>query len=170
MTLDSRNDSIDTRIPNGRSTRMVSSKARTVEAYLRELPDDRRGVIAAVRTLVNRSLPKGYAETMSWGMISWEIPLARYPDTYNKQPLGYVALAAQKNHYALYLMGVYADSQNEKDLRQAYARAGRKLDMGKCCLRFRKLDDLLAEEIGTIIASMPVDAYIAHYEASRVRA
>ena len=149
---------------------MVSSKARTVEAYLRELPDDRRGVIAAVRTLVNRSLPKGYAETMSWGMISWEIPLARYPDTYNKQPLGYVALAAQKNHYALYLMGVHADSQNEKDLRQAYARAGRKLDMGKCCLRFRKLDDLLAEEIGTIIASMPVDAYIAHYEASRVRA
>ena len=149
---------------------MVSSKAATVAAYLQELPDDRREVIAAVRSLVNRELPRGYVETMNWGMISWEIPLARYPATYNKQPLGYVALAAQKNHYALYLMGVYADSQNEKDLRQAYARAGRKLDMGKCCLRFRKLDDLLAEEVGTIIASMPVDACIAQYEASRVRA
>lgn len=149
---------------------MVSSKAATVAAYLQELPDDRREVIAAVRALVNRELPRGYVETMNWGMISWEIPLARYPATYNKQPLGYVALAAQKNHYALYLMGVYADSQNEKDLRQAYARAGRKLDMGKCCLRFRKLDDLLAEEVGTIIASMPVDACIAQYEASRVRA
>lgn len=148
----------------------MSSKAGTVEAYLQELPDDRRAVIATVRALVNRDLPEGYVEGMNWGMISWEIPLARYPATYNKQPLGYVALAAQKNHYALYLMGAYAGSQNEKDLRQAYARAGKKLDMGKCCLRFRKLDDLLAGELGTIIASMPVDAYIAHYEASRVRA
>ncbi len=148
---------------------MVSSNARTVEAYLLELPDDRRGVIAAVRALVNRNLPQGYAETMNWGMISWEIPLARYPDTYNKQPLAYAALAAQKNHYALYLMGVYADSQNEKDLRLAYAQAGKKLDLGKCCLRFRKLDDLLAEDVGAIIAFTPVDAFIAHYEASLAR-
>ena len=148
---------------------MVSSKARTVEAYLRELPEDRRGVIAAVRALVNRTLPQGYAETMNWGMISWEIPLARYPDTYNKQPLGYVALAAQKNHYALYLMGVYADPQNEKDLRLAYARAGKKLDLGRCCLRFRKFDDLLAEEVGAVIAFTSVEDFIAHYEASRAR-
>lgn len=145
---------------------MASSKASTVEAYLQELPDERREVIAAVRTLVNKRLPRGYVETMSWGMISWEIPLARYPATYNRQPLGYVALAAQKNHYALYLMGVYADSNNEKNLRQSYALAGKKLDMGKSCLRFRKLEDLLAEEVGAVIASMPVDAFIAHYEAS----
>ena len=148
---------------------MASSKAGTIEAYLQELPEERREVVAAVRALVNRHLPQGYVETMNWGMISWEIPLARYPATHNKQPLGYIALAAQKNHYALYLMGVYADSRNEKDLRQAYARAGRKLDMGRSCLRFRKLDELLLEEVGAIIASMPVDACIAHYEASRAR-
>ena len=148
---------------------MASSKAGTVEAYLQELPEQRREVVATVRKLVNRHLPQGYVETMNWGMISWEIPLARYPATYNRQPLGYVALAAQKNHYALYLMGVYADSQNEKDLRQAYARAGRKLDMGKSCLRFRKPDELLAEEVGAIIGAMSVDACIAQYEASRVR-
>jgi hypothetical protein len=148
---------------------MASSKAATVEAYMQELPKERREVVAAVRALVNLHLPQGYAETMRWGMISWEIPLARYPATHNKQPLGHVALAAQKNHYALYLMGVYAESQDEKDLRQAYARAGRKLDMGKSCLRFRKLDELLAEEVGAIIASMQVDACIAHYEASRAR-
>lgn len=148
---------------------MASSKARTVEAYLQELPGDHREVVGAVWALVNKHLPQGYVETMNWGMIAWEIPLARYPDTYNKLPLAYVALAAQKNYYALYLLGVCADSQNEKSLRQSYARAGRKLDMGKSCLRFRKLEDLLAEEVGTIIASMPVEACIAHYEASRVR-
>ena len=148
---------------------MVSSAAKTVEAYLDEMPAERREVVSAVRDLVNRHVPQGYVETMNWGMISWEIPLARYPVTYNKQPLGYVALAAQKNHYALYLMCAYADSQNEKGLRDAYAKAGRKLDLGKCCLRFKKLDDLLQEEVGRIIASMPVEAYIAHYEAGRVR-
>ena len=148
---------------------MASSKAAIVEAYMQELPQERREVVAALRALVNLHLPQGYAETMRWGMISWEIPLTRYPATHNQQPLGHVALAAQKNHYALYLMGVYAESQDEKDLRQAYARAGRKLDMGKSCLRFRKLDELLAEEVGAIIASMPVDACIAHYEASRAR-
>lgn len=124
-------------------------------------------MISLVRDLVNRHLPSGYVETMNWGMICWEIPLSRYPVTYNKQPLGYVALAAQKNYYALYLMGVYAGSQNEKNLRDAYARVGKKLDLGKCCLRFRKLDDLLQAEVGEIIASTPVDAYISHYEASR---
>lgn len=148
---------------------MVSSAAKTVEAYVEALPAERREVVATVRDLVNRHLPLGYVETMNWGMISWEIPLSRYPATYNKQPLGYAALAAQKNHYALYLMGVYADSQNERDLREAYARAGMRLDLGKCCLRFRKLDGLLPDEVGRIIASTPVDAYIAHYEASRAR-
>ncbi len=149
---------------------MVGSAARTVEDYLEELSAGRREVIASVRDLVNRHLPPGYVESMSRGMISWEIPLARYPVTCNKQPLGYVALAAQKHCYSLYLMGMYADSQGEKCLRDAYARAGRKLDLGKCCLRFKKLDDLLRVEVGEIIASTPVEACIAHYEASRAKA
>lgn len=148
---------------------MVQSKATTVEQYLAELAADRREVIASVRALVNQHLPPGYQEGMSWGMISWEVPLARYPNTYNGQPLSFAALAAQKNHYALYLMCVYADSQAEQDLRAAYAQAGRKLDFGKSCLRFKQRADLLDVAVAPLIAGTPVDAYIAHYEASRVR-
>lgn len=146
---------------------MASSKAATVEDYLAELPPERREVVARVRALVRRHLPKGYAETMNWGMISYEIPRERYPDTYNGQPLGYVALAAQKNNYALYLMALYTDAQNAEFLRRAYAETGRRPDMGKSCLRFKRLEELPQEALGSIIASMPVDAYIARYEASR---
>jgi len=148
---------------------MVSSKASTVESYLSELPDDRREAIAAVRDLVNRHLPDGYVETMNWGMISWEIPLSRYPVTYNKQPLAYAALAAQKNHLALYLMGCSDGSAQGTALREAYARAGKKLDIGKCCLRFKRWDDLVPEAVGAVIASTPVDVHIAQYETSRAR-
>ncbi|MDR6841422.1 DUF1801 domain-containing protein [Pseudoxanthomonas sacheonensis] len=148
---------------------MVGSAATTVEAYLAELPPERREVIATVRALVNANLPDGYVEGMNWGMVSWEIPLSRYPVTYNKQPLIYAALAAQKNHYALYLMCAYADSQNERDLRAAYAAAGLKLDLGKSCLRFRRLDALLQSAVAAAIASTPPEVHIARYEASRVR-
>lgn len=148
---------------------MASSKATTVDAYLGELPAERRAVVAQVRDMVNAHLPPGYAETMRWGMITWEIPLSRYPDTYNGQPLGYVALAAQKNNYSLYLMGVYAEGEQERALREAAAAAGKKLDMGKSCLRFKRADDLPLEAIGGLIAGMPVEAYIATYEAVRAR-
>lgn len=148
---------------------MVSSAAATVETYLSELPPERRTVVATVRDLVNAHLPAGYVESMSWGMISWEIPLSRYPVTYNKQPLVYAALAAQKNNYALYLMCAYADSQVEQDLRAAYAASGLKLDMGKSCLRFRTLEALLQPAVAAAIASTPLETHIAHYEASRVR-
>ena len=146
---------------------MASSKAKTVDEYLAELPEERRAVMSAGRELVNRHLPAGYVETMNWGMVSWEIPLSRYPVTYNKQPLSYVALAAQKQYYALYLTLCYENSAQDVVLRNAYADAGIKLDMGKSCLRFKGLDDLLPEVIGAVIASTPVDARIAHYEASR---
>lgn len=146
---------------------MVSSAARTVDDYLAELPPERRAVVATLRDMVNAHMPPGYEEAMNWGMISWQIPLARYPITYNKQPLGYVALAAQKNNYALYLVGVYADSEQEGKLRAAAAALGKKLDMGKSCLRFKKPDDLPLAIIGELIASMPVEAYIAHYETTR---
>ena len=148
---------------------MASSKAKTVKEYLAELPEERRAVIASVRALVNRHIPDGYVEAMSWGMIAWEVPLSRYPTTYNKQPLPYVALAAQKQYYALYLTVCYANSAQDVVLRNAYADAGLKLDMGKSCLRFKKPDDLLPEVIGRVIASTPVDTLIAQYEASRAR-
>src|SRR5690349_6776635 len=88
---------------------MARSAANTVEEYLEELPAERRAVISTVRKVILNSLPKGYQETMNWGMISYEVPLSRYPTTYNGQPLAYAALAAQKNHYAVYLNGIYQE-------------------------------------------------------------
>lgn len=146
---------------------MVQSKAATVEDYLAELPPDRRHVVATVRDAVNRALPDGYAEAMSYGMIGWIIPLARYPDTYNGQPLSYVALAAQKNAYSLYLTGVHGDARRERFLAEAYAKAGKKLDMGKSCLRFKSLEGIVLEPVATLIAQIGVDDYIRDYERSR---
>lgn len=148
---------------------MVSSAASTVDEYLAGLPLERASVVTAMRDLINAHMPPGYQETMAFGMIGWGIPLSRYPDTYNKQPLGYVALAAQKNSYSLYLMGVYADAEQERVLFEAAAAAGKKLDKGKSCLRFKRPDDLPLRAIGKLIASLQVDDYIALYEASRKR-
>ncbi len=145
---------------------MVQSKATTVEDYLNELPPDRRAVIEQVRGVILANLPAGYRESMTYGMISYEIPLERYPKTYNKQPLTYLGLAAQKNYYALYLMCVYGDRAAEQALAQGFAEAGKKLDMGKSCLRFRRLDDLPLDVIGKTVASTDPDAYIRIYEAA----
>lgn len=148
---------------------MARSTATTVAGYLAELPDDRRAVVAAVRDAVARSMPAGYEERLSWGMITWEIPLARYPDTYNKQPLAYVALAAQKHHYALYLTCAYTDPAQLQALEDGFARAGRKLDMGKSCLRFKRLEDIPLDVVTSVIASTPPERYIEMYERSRER-
>jgi hypothetical protein len=148
---------------------MVTTKASTVQAYLDELPEERRAVVAAVRDLIVRNLPRGYQETMNWGMISYEIPFERYPDTYNGQPLSYLALAAQKNHYALYLMCVYGCAKKQAWLQTEFKKAGKKLDMGKACLRFRKLDDLPLDVIGQVVAGTPPEQYIAAYESMRKR-
>jgi hypothetical protein len=147
---------------------MATSKAATVEQYLAELPEDRREVVSAVRDMVVRNLPDGYRESMAFGMIGYGIPLERYPDTYNKQPLSYAAIAAQKNYYALYLMTGYG-GEGEQAVRDAFEEAGKKLDMGKSCIRFKKLDDLPLEALGRIIAATPPEAYIAHYEAVRAK-
>jgi hypothetical protein len=143
---------------------MASSKAPTVAAYLKSLPADRRKVISTVRAVVRKNLPKGYREAMSFGMIAYEIPLEAYPDTYNGHPLAYAALAAQKNHNALYLMGAYADPKVGKSLATRFKERGKKLDMGKSCLRFKSLDDLPLDVIGDVIAAIPVDRMIAFAE------
>jgi hypothetical protein len=149
---------------------MARSAAKTVDQYLAELPPDRRAVVEPVRNLVRRHLPKGYAETMNWGMISYEIPLERYPDTYNGQPLGYVAIAAQKNYVSLYLMGAYADPASVERLNEAFRSAGKRLDMGKSCIRFRTLDDLPGPQVfAELVESITPERYIALYEASRRR-
>lgn len=146
---------------------MVSSKATTPAAYLASLPPERRKVVAAVRAVVKRRLPKGYVESMNWGMLSYEIPLSRHPDTYNKQPLMYLALAAQKNNYALYMTSVSGDKALMSKLAAAYKAAGKKLDMEKSCLRFKALEDLPLDVIGDIVASTSVERRIEAEEARR---
>ena len=146
---------------------MASSDAATVREYLDALPDDRRAALGAVREVILANLPDGYVETMNWGMITYEVPLERYPDTYNRQPLGYAALASQKRHMSLYLMGVYADPEAREWFERAYAERGKKLDMGKSCLRFKRLDELPLDVIGTLVARTPVDEFLRLYEASR---
>lgn len=146
---------------------MAQSKAKTVKEYLDELPADRRKEIAKVRSVVRKNLPKGYRETMNWGMISYEIPLERYPGTYNKQPLGYAGIAAQKNFNTLYLLGAYGDPKQRKRLEDAFRTSGKKMDMGKSCLHFRKADDLPLDALGGIIASTPPETMIEMYEKAR---
>jgi len=143
---------------------MVSSAAKTVAEYLAELPPDRRAVIAAVRSAMAKAMPKGFEEVMNWGMIIWQVPPARCPETYNGQPLAYAGLAAQKNNYALYLMGVYGDRRQEEILREAYAKLGRKADMGKSCVRFGKLEHLPLDVIGKLVAGKSVEDVIAWHE------
>ena len=138
---------------------MAKSDAATVEEYLDGLPEERREVVARVREVILRNLPRGYRETMNWGMVCYEVPLEKYPDTYNGQPLGYAALAAQKNYIALHLMCAYQDSELEKKLREGCARAGKKRDMGKSCSRVKRLEDSPLEGIGEAIASTRPRSY-----------
>ncbi len=141
--------------------------ANTPEELLASLPEDRRAVVATMRDVVLRNLPDGYSETVGSGMLNYGIPLERYPKTYNKQPLAYAALAAQKNHYALYLMGAYADPDHSAWIAGEFAKAGKKLDMGKSCLRFKRLEDLPLDVVGRSIAAIPPERLIEFYEASR---
>jgi hypothetical protein len=148
---------------------MAKRKATTVKDYMESLPDDRRKVIAKVRSVIRKHLPKGYEEKLNFGVISYQIPLKALPDTYNGQPLCYAGLAAQKNHNALYLMSAYGSAKHRAALEDAFKKAGKKLDMGKSCVRFRDVDDLPLPAIGKLIASVPAGKYIESYRASRVR-
>ena len=146
---------------------MARSSATTVDQYLAELPPERREVISQMRDFVRRNLPKGYEESMNWGGICWEIPLSRYPKTNNKQPLAFAALAAQKHYYALYLMCLYDGTDRARKFADEFAKVGKKLDMGKSCVRFRRIEDLHLPAIAKVIAETPPEKYIAFYEQSR---
>jgi hypothetical protein len=150
-------------------TYVVQSKAATVEDYLTELTSDRREAIAAVRTAIRENLPDGYEEAMQFGMIAYSVPLARYRNTYNGAPLIYAGLASQKRHMALYLTCVYADEGRAARFREAFRAAGKRLDIGKSCLRFRSLDELPLQLVADEIAATPVEDFIAIYEDSRRR-
>lgn len=147
----------------------MKSKASTVTEYLASLPEDRRKTISKVRGMIKKHLPKGYKESMNWGVIAYEIPLQVFPNTYNGQPLCYAALASQKNHNALYLTIPYGDPKQRKQLEDAFAKAGKKLDMGKSCVRFKSADDLPLADIGKLIAAVPPAKYIKWYQDARAK-
>jgi hypothetical protein len=145
----------------------VTSDAATVEEYLAGLPEDRRAAIAAMRQVILSNLPEGYEESMQGGMIGYAVPHSLYPKGYHanpRQPLPFVSLANQKNHMALYLMCVYGDESTEQWFREEWARSGKKLDMGKSCVRFKRLHDVSLEAIGGVIARTPVADYVSRYE------
>ena len=146
---------------------MSPASPSTPDEYIAALPDDRREVVAEVRRVIRDNLPDGYAEGMAYGMIGWYVPLETYPDTYNGQPLGLASLASQKHHIALYLNNVYGDPELEAWFRDRWDQTGKKLDMGKSCVRFRRLDDIPLEVIGETIAKSDLDAFLAHYERAR---
>lgn len=146
----------------------MQSDATTVEGYLADLPVDRRPAIEAVREVVLANLPAGFEEVVQYGMVSYVVPLDRYPDTYNGLPLAMASIADQKRYMSLYLMGVYGDVGAEAFLREHWP-ADKTLDMGKSCVRFRRLDDLPLDLIGQVIARTSVDDFIAAYERSRAR-
>jgi hypothetical protein len=147
----------------------VRSDARNVDEYLLELPADRRDAIGVVRATILDHLPAGFEEGMQFGMIGYYVPLGRYPDTYNGQPLGIAALASQKRHMALYLTGIYADDDEAAWFKERWTAAGKKLDMGKSCVRFKRLEDVPLDVVGDAIARVSVDDFIAAYERSRAR-
>lgn len=137
----------------------MQSGASTVEDYLNELPEERRQAIDALRKVILENLPNGYEEVMNWGMITYQVPLETYSDTYNKKPLMYAALASQKNHMAVYLTAIYMDEEASREFETAYKSTGKRYDVGKSCVRFRKLEDLPLELIGNSIASLEVSEF-----------
>ena len=145
----------------------MRSEAKTVKEYLAELPPERREAIEKVRQTILKNLPEGYEEVLNWGMITYQVPLETYPDTYNGKPLMYAALASQKNHMAVYLTGIYINEQSREEFEEAYRATGKRFDVGKSCVRFRKLDDLPLELIGKSIALLAVNEFTTQMEQAR---
>ena len=141
---------------------------KTVEDYLASLPPDRREAIQAVREVILKNLDDDYSEGIQYGMIGYFVPHSIYPPGYHcdpKQPLPFAGLASQKNHMAIYLMCVYGNATLDNWLRDEWAKTGKKLDMGKSCIRFKKLADLPLELIGRAIARVPAKKFIADFES-----
>jgi hypothetical protein len=146
----------------------MQSKAATIQRYLAELPADRRAVIERVRAVVLENLDPVFEEGLQYGMIGFHVPHRVYPPGYHcdpKQPLPFICLASQKNYMSLYLGCVYGHSERERWFREAWAKTGRKLDMGKSCLRFKKLEDLALDVLGEAIRKVSARGFIQEYES-----
>lgn len=146
-----------------------ATSSQSIRAFLDDLPAGRRREIERMRKLVRQNLPAGYEEVVSRNMLVYQVPLERYADTYNGQPLWYIALASEKKSLSLHLMRVYADAAQRKRLENAFTSAGKKLNMGKACVRFQSADDLPLDAIADVVASTPVDRWVAIAESARRR-
>ncbi len=146
----------------------MQSKATTVEAYIAELPEDRKKAITDLRKVIKKNLPKGFKEVMGYGMMGYSVPHSLYPAGYHcnpKDPLPFIGLASQKNFIAVYHMGIYADPKLLKWFTDAHAKASsKKLDMGKSCMRYKKPEDIPYELIGELASKISVDEWIEQYE------
>jgi hypothetical protein len=152
-------------------SKVKAARPATVAAYLASLTPEKRRPIEEARAFVHEHIPRGYAEFMNWGVINWGIPLEEFSNTYNGQPLCYVGLGAHKSYNSLYLMGAYQTSNGQytspfagKLLADAFKKAGKRLDMGKCCLHFKELDDLELTSVATVIAMLTPREYIGYYK------
>ena len=145
----------------------MRSDVKTVEEYLNEIPLDQLGSIKKVRKEVLENLPDGYEEGMLYGMIGYYIPLSEYSETYNGQPLVYVSIGAQKNYISVYLMGIYSDDELRKWFEGKYKESGKKMNIGKSCVRFKSYDDLPKGLVGEAVTKITPQDYIEIYEASR---
>jgi hypothetical protein len=148
---------------------MASKAQPTVADFLTHLLPDRRGEVERVRALIRKHLPPGYEEVVSKNMLVYQVPLTYYSETYNRQPLWYVALASEKSYLSLHLMSIYGDAAQAQQLKDGFRVAGKKLDMGKSCIHFHSADDLPLETIATVISSMPMERWVAIAKAARQR-
>ena len=145
----------------------MKSAAQSPDEYIAALPEGRREAVSAVREVILRNLPPGYEEGMSHGMIAYYVPLERFGDTYNGEPLGLAGVASQKQYVSVYLLSVYGDPATERWFRERWAASGKKLNMGKSCVRFRRLEDVALDVIGEAIARADLDALLDRYRAVR---
>jgi hypothetical protein len=147
----------------------MQSQATSVQSYLASLPEDRRACLSAVRKAILEVLDKDYEEGMQYGVIGYYVPHRVYPAGYHcdpRQPLPFASLASQKNYMSLYLMCVYGDTKHMEWFKKAWAKTGKKLDMGKACVRFKKLDDLALDVIQEAIERVPAKTYLANCQAA----
>jgi len=147
----------------------MPSKPTTVAEYLAALPDDRRNAIEAVRQIILENLDKDFEEGIQYGMIGYYVPHRVYPAGYHcdpKQPLPFAALGSQKNYMSLYLMCVYGNEERAERFHEAWAKSGKKLDMGKSCVRFKKVEDLALDVIADVIKRVPARKYAEYCEAA----
>ena len=161
--------SLPPQVTLARPPTVMQSKAATVDQYLAELPPDRRAALESVRAVICKDLDPGYEEGMQYGMIGYYVPHRVYPPGYHcdpRQPLPFAGLASQKNHMSVYLMCVYGSSEQRRWFREAWVKTGKKLDMGKSCIRFKRLEALPLEVIGEAVRRVPARAFIQYYEAA----